>query len=219
MVWHVHRSYWPGKVLTGVFARGFSGFLGLLSLIHELILAAHNSGEVPINMACDLSAFNNSSFSVPVNRTQACAIFNSMITKQEIWMSKTHKSLKVCGRLLVYVLGMTLNFHVTGSFLYWCVMRPASQRFFVHSCIQLQILIISYLATFLGTNSLSVLMCRKAVNQSIAFWHIKTTILVYHMGVKWILMKYIVIWWKRMCPLRDGPLMQGNRKSVMFHVS
>jgi len=25
----------------------------------------------------------------------------------------------------------------------------------------------SYLATFLGTNSLSVLMCRKAVNQSI----------------------------------------------------
>jgi len=28
-------------------------------------------------------------------------------------------------------------------------------------------LIISYLATFLGTNSLSVLMCRKAVNQSI----------------------------------------------------
>jgi len=28
-------------------------------------------------------------------------------------------------------------------------------------------LIISYLATFLGTNSLSVMMCRKAVNQSI----------------------------------------------------
>jgi len=28
-------------------------------------------------------------------------------------------------------------------------------------------LIISYLATFLGTNSLYVLMCRKAVNQSI----------------------------------------------------
>jgi len=46
-------------------------------------------------------------------------------------------------------------------------MRPASQRFFIHSCIYLRILIISYLATFLGTNSLSVLMCRKAVNQSI----------------------------------------------------
>jgi len=34
------------------------------------------------------------------------------------------------------VLGMTLNcihiFIVTGSFLYWCVMRPASQRFFIH---------------------------------------------------------------------------------------
>jgi len=46
-------------------------------------------------------------------------------------------------------------------------MRPASQRFFIHSCIYLLILIISYLATFLGNNSLSVLMCRKAVNQSI----------------------------------------------------
>jgi len=48
-------------------------------------------------------------------------------------------------------------------------MRLASQRFFVHSCIYLQILIISYLAlaTFLGTNSLSVLKCRKTVNQSI----------------------------------------------------
>jgi len=46
-------------------------------------------------------------------------------------------------------------------------MRPASQRFFIHSCIYLRISIISYLATFLlGTNSLSVLMCRKAVNQS-----------------------------------------------------
>jgi len=69
-----------------------------------------------------------------------------------------------------YVLGMTLNcihiFIVTGSFLYWCVMWPASQHFFIHSCIYLPILIISYLATFLGTNSLSVLMCRKAVNQS-----------------------------------------------------
>jgi len=66
---------------------------------------------------------------------------------------------------------MTLNcihfYIVTGSFLYWCVIRPASQRFFIHSYVYLQILIISYLATFLGTNSLSVLMCRKAVNQSI----------------------------------------------------
>jgi len=66
---------------------------------------------------------------------------------------------------------MTLNcihiFIVTGRFLYWCVVRPASQRFFVHSCIFLRIFIISYLATFLGTNSLSVLMCRKAVSQSI----------------------------------------------------
>jgi len=68
------------------------------------------------------------------------------------------------------VQGMTLNcihnFIVTGSFLYWCVMRLASQRFFIHSCIYLRILIISYSATFLGTNSLSVLMCRKTVNQS-----------------------------------------------------
>jgi len=71
----------------------------------------------------------------------------------------------------LFVLGMTLNcihiFIVTGSFLYWCVMRPASKRFFIHGCIYRWILIISYLATFLGTNSLYVLMCRKAVNQSI----------------------------------------------------
>jgi len=63
---------------------------------------------------------------------------------------------------------MTLNcihiFMVTGSFLYWCVMRPASQRFFIHSCIYLWILIICYLATFLGTNSL---LCWCAVKQSI----------------------------------------------------
>jgi len=45
-------------------------------------------------------------------------------------------------------------------------MRPASQRFFIHSCIYLRILIISDLVTFFGTNSLYVLMCRKAVNQS-----------------------------------------------------
>jgi len=69
------------------------------------------------------------------------------------------------------VLSMTLNciqiFIVTYRFLYWSVMTPASQRFFIHSCIHLRILIISYLATFLCTNSLCVLMCRKAVNQSI----------------------------------------------------
>jgi len=68
---------------------------------------------------------------------------------------------------------MTLNgihiFIFTGSFLYWCVMRPASQHFFIHSCIYLRLLILSYLATFLGTNSLSVLMCRKAVNQLIVW--------------------------------------------------
>jgi len=69
------------------------------------------------------------------------------------------------------VQGMTLNcihiFIVIGSFLHWCVMRPASQRFFIHSCIYLRIVIISYLATLLGTNSLSLLMCHRAVNQSI----------------------------------------------------
>jgi len=55
------------------------------------------------------------------------------------------------------------HFIVTGSFLCWCVMRPASQRFFIHSCIYLRILITSYLATILA---LSVLMCRKPVYQS-----------------------------------------------------
>jgi len=76
-------------------------------------------------------------------------------------------------QLSLRVVGMTLNyihiFIVTGSFLYWCVMRPASHRFFIHSCIYLRILIISCLTTFLSTNSLSVLMCRKAVNQSISY--------------------------------------------------
>jgi len=47
--------------------------------------------------------------------------------------------------------------------------HEAGQSTFLHTYIRiyLRILIISYLATFLGTNSLPVLMCRKAVNQSI----------------------------------------------------
>jgi len=46
--------------------------------------------------------------------------------------------------------------------------HEASQSAFLHTQLYyLRILIISYLATFLGTNSLSVLMCHKAVNQSI----------------------------------------------------
>jgi len=77
---------------------------------------------------------------------------------------------------------MTLNcihiFIVTGSLLYWCVMRLASQRFFIHSCVYLRILIISYLATFLGTNSLSVLMYRKAVNQSLNSHYIIQVLLI-----------------------------------------
>jgi len=55
-------------------------------------------------------------------------------------------------------------------------MRPASQRFFIHSYIYLRILIVSYLATFLGTNSLFVLMCRKAVNQSISIVRVCQTV-------------------------------------------
>jgi len=72
--------------------------------------------------------------------------------------------------VIFIVLGMSLTcihiFIITESFSYWCVMRPASLRFFIYSCIYLRIVFISYLATFLGTNSLSVLMCHKAVNQS-----------------------------------------------------
>jgi len=52
-------------------------------------------------------------------------------------------------------------------------MRLASQHFFIYSSIYLRILIISYLAKFLGTYSLSVLMCRKAVNQSVNLAKIK----------------------------------------------
>jgi len=47
-------------------------------------------------------------------------------------------------------------------------MRPASQRFFIHSCIYLRIFI-SYLATFLGTNSLAVLMLHVLYSISIHF--------------------------------------------------
>jgi len=50
-------------------------------------------------------------------------------------------------------------------------MRLASQCFFIHSCIYKLILIISYLATFLGNNSLSKRMCHKAVNQSIHVYY------------------------------------------------
>jgi len=47
--------------------------------------------------------------------------------------------------------------------LYWCVMRPANRRFF--SCIYLRIFIVSYLATFLGTNI--AFLCWCAVKQSV----------------------------------------------------
>jgi len=114
------------------------------------------------------------------NRTKMKCINNRVIRIDDVQM-KHHRHSNVAQhsswawRLTAStpsdVLGMTLNcIHiriVTGSFFYRCVMRPASQRFFIHSCIYLRILIISYLETFLGTNSLSVLMCRKAVNQSI----------------------------------------------------
>jgi len=105
---------------------------------------------------------------------------------------------------------MTLNciniFIATGSFLYWCVTRPASQRFFKHSWIYLRILIISYLATFLVTNSLYVLMCRKAVNQSInqltacaaavTRWHLEN-------GLLWN-------------PSKSEALIKGSRHHVQF---
>jgi len=46
--------------------------------------------------------------------------------------------------------------------------HEADQSAFLHTQLYLRILILSYLQRFLhGTNSLSVLMCRKAVNQSI----------------------------------------------------
>jgi len=82
------------------------------------------------------------------------------------------------------VQGMTLNcihiFIVTGS-LFVLMCREASQSAFLYKHIYLRILIISYLATFLGTNSLSMLMRRKAVNQSInlAMWPTYKTNSVY----------------------------------------
>jgi len=69
---------------------------------------------------------------------------------------------------------MTLNcihiFIITGSFFVLMCHEAGQSAFFIYSCIYLQILIISYLATYLGTNSLSVLMCCKAVNQSISLF-------------------------------------------------
>jgi len=92
---------------------------------------------------------------------------------------------------------MTLNcihiFIVTGGFLYWCVMRLANQRFFINSCIYLRILIISYLATFLGTNSLSVLMCRNAVNQSILLFIVD--LLEQCFFYCWLLCYFWDVWW------------------------
>jgi len=70
-----------------------------------------------------------------------------------------------------YVMGLTLNcihiFIVTGSYFVLMCHEAVQSAFLIHSFIYLRIVIISYLATFLGTNSLSVLMCRKAINQSI----------------------------------------------------
>jgi len=72
------------------------------------------------------------------------------------------------------------HFHCSGSFLYWCVVGPASQHFFMRSCIYLRILIISYLATFLGTNSISVLMYHEVVNQSNSALHLYLSLISYH---------------------------------------
>jgi len=58
-----------------------------------------------------------------------------------------------------------LHFHCHWQLFVLMYYSAGQSAFFIHSCIYLRILIISYLATFLGTNSLSVLMCRKAVNQ------------------------------------------------------
>jgi len=72
-------------------------------------------------------------------------------------------------------------------------MRPASQHFFIHSCIYLRILIISYLATFLGTDSLSVLMIRTAVNQSITLprhYHTAMALSYCHGGTITLLWRY-----------------------------
>jgi len=66
-------------------------------------------------------------------------------------------------------------------------MRPASQRFFIQN-IYLRLFIISYLATFLGTNSLSVLKCHKAVNQSM-FVHLLDSIKITEAAVLKVLRK------------------------------
>jgi len=61
-----------------------------------------------------------------------------------------------------------------------CVMRPASQRFIIHSCIYLRILIITYVATFLA---LIAFLCWCAVKQSINQSWLKSLFLVASRGL------------------------------------
>jgi len=112
-------------------------------------------------------------------KTRCTALLNHSVDKE---LLLHYMSLRFYFNTL-FVLGMTLNcihiFIVTGSFLYayWCGTRPASQRFFI---IYLRIFIITYLITFLGNNSLSVLMCRKAVSHSINQFFVCTLLVFIH---------------------------------------
>jgi len=68
------------------------------------------------------------------------SLLNAIINEL-IWYKSSSGRLLVISRvnsICESFLDMMLNcihiFIVTGSFLYWCVMKPASQRFFIHSC-------------------------------------------------------------------------------------
>jgi len=75
------------------------------------------------------------------------------------------------GSLIGYIglYGTACNPHLLSPLLLLYRPRRPGHDFKLHlvirSCIYLRILIISYIATFLGTNGLYVLMCRKAWGQ------------------------------------------------------
>jgi len=75
-----------------------------------------------------------------------CLIFKTFVKTGRWWSREEWRAMIYLagvtwlpeGSILGFVLGMTLScihiFIVTVSFLYWCVMRPACQHFFKHSC-------------------------------------------------------------------------------------
>jgi len=115
-----------------------------------------------------MQCINHRCISIALNRIMCCVMLCYAFIFGYSIVSRTH-IFNSCVKIRS-ASDMTLkcihNFIVTSSFLYWCVMRPISQRFFIHSCIYLCIFYHILLSNF-SWHCRSVLMCRKEVNQSI----------------------------------------------------